>query len=187
MQTSPRGECLHSSWRAFNACSEGNRHQPAPLLAYTWELGVFLTARAPNRRRWSPAFGGRDDPGRARQTHGRENGHDHIARHRPRGAAARRRWILLQTQGLSRKGGVRSPGSFAPLRRTHRSGGLVPACGRRVEIAHVIARRLCLCNTARPLDTWQHTCFDSAATQANAGALPLCRARHNPRTVGRYG
>ena len=69
MQSSPRGESLHSSWRAFNACSEGNRHQPAPLLAYTLELGVFLTARAPNRRRWSPAFGGRDDAGpRSRNT-----------------------------------------------------------------------------------------------------------------------
>jgi hypothetical protein len=43
--------------------------------------------------------------GRARDTQGRENGHDHIARHRPRGAAARRRRILLQTQGLSRTGG----------------------------------------------------------------------------------
>jgi hypothetical protein len=42
---------------------------------------------------------------RARETQGREHGHDHITCHRPRGAAARRRWILLQTQGLSRKGG----------------------------------------------------------------------------------
>jgi hypothetical protein len=49
--------------------------------------------------------------GRARETQGRENGHDHSARHRPRGAAARRRWILLQTQGLS------SDGRFA--RRNH--------------------------------------------------------------------
>ena len=45
MQTSPRGESLPSSWRAFNACSEWNRPQPAPLIAYTSELGVFLTAR----------------------------------------------------------------------------------------------------------------------------------------------
>src|SRR4030095_6624843 len=51
-----RGECLLSSCRAFNACSEGNRRPLAPLLAYTLELGVFLTARAPNRRRRSPAF-----------------------------------------------------------------------------------------------------------------------------------
>src|SRR5688572_31302566 len=47
----------------------------------------------------------REAPNRRRETHGRENGHDHIARHRPRGTAARRRWILLQTQGLSRQGG----------------------------------------------------------------------------------
>ena len=44
--------------------------------------------------------------GRARQTHGRENGHDYFARHRPRSAAARRRRTFLQTQGLSRKRGV---------------------------------------------------------------------------------
>ena len=77
-KTSPRGESLHSSWRALNACSEGNRYQLAPLLAYTLESGVFLTARALNLRRWSPAFGGAMTQGRARETHGRENGHDHI-------------------------------------------------------------------------------------------------------------
>jgi hypothetical protein len=56
-----------------NACPEGNRHQPAALLACTLELGVFLTARAPNRRRWSPAFGGRDDAGsRSRNTRERK-------------------------------------------------------------------------------------------------------------------
>ena len=94
----------HSSWRASNACSEGNRHQRAPLLAYTWELGVILTARAPNRRRSSRAFCGRDDAGPDSPNTRRENGHNHFARHRPRGAADRRRRILLQTQGLSRKG-----------------------------------------------------------------------------------
>src|SRR4030095_4232189 len=36
---------------------------------------------------------------------GRDNGHEHIVRHRPRGAAARWWWILLQTQGWSREGG----------------------------------------------------------------------------------
>ena len=59
--SSPRRECLPLGWGAINACSEGNRHQPAPLLASTLESDVFLTARAPNRRRWLPAFGGRDD------------------------------------------------------------------------------------------------------------------------------
>jgi hypothetical protein len=38
---------------------------------------------------------------------GRDNGHDYFDRHRPRSAAARRRRIVLQTQGLSRKRGVR--------------------------------------------------------------------------------
>jgi hypothetical protein len=98
-------ECLHPNWRAFNACSERNRHQPAPLLAYTLESGIFLT-----RGRRIAVVGHQRSvdamtQGRARQTNGRENGHDHFARHRLRCAAARRRWTLLQTQGLSRKGG----------------------------------------------------------------------------------
>src|SRR4249920_3815706 len=43
--------------------------------------------------------------GRARQKHkGEKNGHDHFARHRPRGAAARRRRVLLQTSDVTRKG-----------------------------------------------------------------------------------
>jgi hypothetical protein len=70
--------------------------------------------------------------GRAGQTHRRENGHDHIVRHRPRGAAARRRRILLQTQGLSRKGGSLA-GVIRPLTtRTPRSHGLSPALTRGV-------------------------------------------------------
>src|SRR4029453_10593752 len=62
--------------------------------------------------------------GRARQTQGRENGHDHIARHRPRGAAARGRRILLQTQGLSRNG------CFAPR---DRALTIASGLGRTVE------------------------------------------------------
>ena len=86
---------------------------------------MILTAKAPNRRRSSRAFGGRMTQGRARETQGREHGHDHIARHRPRGANARRRWILLQSQGLS--WGRSLIGSFAALRQVHRSHGLSPA------------------------------------------------------------
>ena len=138
MQSSPRGECQHSSWHAFNACSEGNRHQLAPLLACTVELGVFLTARAPHRRRSSPAFGGCDDAGPRSPNTGRENGHDHFARHRPRGAAARRRRVLLQTSGLSWKGGCSLAGSLARLRHTHRSRG----CRRRVDAESRLRTRL---------------------------------------------
>ena len=47
VQSSLRGESLHSRWRAFNACSEENRHEPAALLAYTLRVSVILTARAP--------------------------------------------------------------------------------------------------------------------------------------------
>ena len=42
-----RGESLNSRWRAFNACSEQNRHERAALLAYTLRVSVILTARAP--------------------------------------------------------------------------------------------------------------------------------------------
>ena len=72
--------------------------------------------------------------GRARQTQGRENGHDHIVRHRPRGAAARRRRVLLQTQGVSRKGGSLA-GIIRPVFRQNlvtadRSVPLVDAANR---------------------------------------------------------
>jgi hypothetical protein len=93
-------------------------------------VGVILTARAPNRRRSSRAFGGRDDAAPRWPHTGENNGHDHIARHRPRSANARRRWILLQSQGLSWKDGSLA-GSFTALRQVHRSHGLTPAltCG----------------------------------------------------------
>jgi hypothetical protein len=86
-------------------CPERNRHRPAPLLTYTLSWGD------PDRRRGIAVV--RHDSvnamtqGRARQTHRRENGHDYFDRHPPRRAAARRRRIFLQTQGLSRRGGVR--------------------------------------------------------------------------------
>ena len=92
-------------------CPEGNRHQPAPLIAYT------LSWRDPDRRRRIAVvrherFSERDDAGprspdtRVETRHtGEKNGHDHFARHHPLGAAARRRWIFLQTQGVSRKRG----------------------------------------------------------------------------------
>src|SRR6476659_4322836 len=68
--------------------------------------------------------------GRARQTQGRENGHDHIVRHRPGGAAARRRRVLLQTKGVSRKGGSLA-GIIRPLTTTLTcSYGLSPALTR---------------------------------------------------------
>jgi hypothetical protein len=110
-----RETCVsHSGWRAFNACSEENSHQPAPLLAYTLELAVILTARAPNRRRSSERSLDAMTQGRARQTQGRENGHNHFTRHRPRGAAARRRRLLLQTPGVSRKGASVFRGHSSP-------------------------------------------------------------------------
>lgn len=95
---------------AFNACSEGNRHQPAPLVASRLESGVclnrkgaessFVTNRSVNAMTHAALTKQRE----------RENGHDHIARHRLRGAAARRRRILLQSQGLRRTGGyARTP------------------------------------------------------------------------------
>jgi len=62
VQTSPRGECLHSSWQALNACSQGNRHQSAPLVACTFSRRD-PDREAPNRRRSSRAFGRRDDAG----------------------------------------------------------------------------------------------------------------------------
>ena len=117
----------------LSLCSEGNRHQPAPLLAYTLEW------RDPDRDgAESPSFVTRVrldamTQGRARQTQGRENGHDHIARHRPRGAAARRRRILLQTQGLSRKGGSLAE-IIRPLRHLHCSLGPSPALTRPATV-----------------------------------------------------
>jgi hypothetical protein len=88
-------ECLFRTEQT-PACTAGSLHV---------EVGRILTARAPNRRRSSRAFAERDEAGqdRAHQAYGRENGHEHLAHHRPRGPAARRRRILLQTQGLSRK------------------------------------------------------------------------------------
>jgi hypothetical protein len=104
----PRGKCL--ALELASLCYLFRREQTPPCTAVSLHVGVgvILTARAPNRRRSSRAFGGRMTQGRARETQGRENGHDHIARHRPRGATDRRRRILLQTQGLSRTGCRRS-------------------------------------------------------------------------------
>jgi LPXTG-motif cell wall-anchored protein len=53
----------HSGWRPVDACSVGNRHQPAPFVSLHVEVGVILTAKAPNRRRSSQAFSGPDDTG----------------------------------------------------------------------------------------------------------------------------
>jgi hypothetical protein len=99
-------------------CPEGNRHQPALLLAYTWSW-----RDADRESAQSPSFVTsvhRDalTQGRARHSHRRENGYDHFTCHRPRGAAPRRRRVLLQTQDLSRRG--HSPGSFAAP--SHTSG-----------------------------------------------------------------
>src|SRR4030095_11587066 len=65
--------------------------------------------------------------GRAREAQERENGHDHIARHRLRGAAARRRRILLPSQGVSRTRGY----ARTPLPRTVADLGGIGARTRR--------------------------------------------------------
>ena len=107
-------------------------------------VGVILTAKAPNRRRSLRPFGGRDDAGPRRETQGRENGHNYIARHRPRGAAARRRRILLQTQGLSRTGGSLA-GIVRPLTQVHRTHGLSPilAGSATVDVASLRSTYRC--------------------------------------------
>ena len=55
-QSSPRGECL-ALWQAsaYGRVQKGTDTSPAPLLAYTLELGVFLTARAPTEGSCPPA------------------------------------------------------------------------------------------------------------------------------------
>ena len=132
--------------------------------------------------------------GRACQTHGRENGHDHIARHRPRGTAARRRWILLQTQDLSRKGGwlagiIRRLTAGALPWAVAEFGAIGDRTRREVYDRHIVPRPFAghtvFCQakiaTSRP-----HTLL--AATQIDAGATCPSGLRHaSPRTVGPYG
>ena len=126
-----REACVsHSGWRAFKCLFR--REQPSACTAVSLHVGVgvILTAKAPNRRRSSERSVEVMTQGRARHTQGRDNGHDHFARHRPRGAAAWRRWILLQTQGLSRKGGSLA-GIIRPVtKRTPRSHELSSALTR---------------------------------------------------------
>jgi len=62
-------------------------------------VGVILKTRGAESRCSSRAFSGCNDEGGLAK-YGREHGYKHFARHRPRGAVARRRRILLQTQGL---------------------------------------------------------------------------------------
>jgi hypothetical protein len=198
VQSSPRGERLALELaRAFYACSEGNRHQRAPLLAYTWELGVILTARAPNRRRSSRAFCGRDDAGPHSPNIRRENGHNHFARHRPRGAAGRRRRILLQTQGLSRKGGWLA-GIIRPSWPVHRFHGLSPILARSATV-HVVRSTIdtsfhgpfagyTVFRQAKSRHPRRSPRTPVAATQIDAGAPCPFVLRHTaPRTVGPYG
>jgi hypothetical protein len=181
-----------SSWRAFNTCSEGNRHQRAPLLAYTWELGVILTARAPNRRRSSRAFCGRDDAGPHSPNIRRENGHNHFARHRPRGAAGRRRRILLQTQGLSRKGGWLA-GIIRPSWPVHRSHGLSPILAhggvwtQSLECATRLRDILASSTSARVY--WTHGRTPASIQPPRRLTPGHCPSvlRHSPRTVASYG
>ena len=122
------------------ACSEGNRHQPGPLLAYT------LSERDPDREgAESPSFvttvRWTDNAGpRSRNTRERQNGHDHITHHRLRGAAARRRRILLPSQGLTRMGGyARTP---------------VPPILAGSATEHVVSLRSRYRSTARSVGTY---------------------------------
>jgi hypothetical protein len=127
--------------------------------------------------------------GRARQTHGRENGHDHIARHRLGGASARRRRIPLQTQGVSRRGGGRSLGSFAPFTAHISPHKLSPACARRVETAHAIAEFLPPATSRGLSDTRQHAPASIQPPRRLTRGVPCPSVlRHTaPRTVGPCG
>jgi hypothetical protein len=136
---------------AFIAVFRREQTPACAVVSLHVEVGVILTAKAPNRRRSLRPFGGRDDAGPRSETQGRENGHDHIARHRPRGAAARRRRILLQTQGLSRTGGSLA-GIVRPLTHVHRSHGLSPILAGSATV-HVASLRSTYRCTAHSLGT----------------------------------
>jgi hypothetical protein len=183
VQTSPTGECLHSSWRAFHACSEANRHQPAPLLASTSESGVFLTVRGRIAVVGPPAFGGRDDRGpRSHDTRERTWTRPHCS--------SSSSWCCCSAAvdsstdaGSESEGRCSLAGNIRPLRRTYRLRRAVAAVWTPSRRCARDCATSCLCNSrAGPLDTRQHTCFDSAATQINAGApLPPLSCATQPR------
>jgi hypothetical protein len=186
-----REECLPSSWRAFNACSEGNRHQPAGLLACTLELGVILTARAPNRRRSSPAFGGRDDAG-PRPPNTRERKWT-----RPHCSSSSSWYCCSAAVDSSTDAGLESEGRLA-RRLTAGAprpwavaglGAIGDGTRREVYERHIVptpfAAHTVSCQgkiaTSRPRTPL-------AATQIDAGATCPSVLRHaSPRTVGPYG